>query len=283
MTIAVGLAFIATQTSRTQVNQAQVLAAPGTEAADIERSEVVQRQVVSASTEQIPVVPAEQMVAAEDVLRRFLGAGSLGARLRWVGAGGEAIVGLIRSPLAAPFPESRSISPLMAIPFRDGSGAVFPFDVDFQREEDPRPQTYRFELTGRTGEEPRLLGGPLADLLGGRLVEFLGAPQERGGTFDVVLEPIPRCFDSTVPGAEKKISFRLLAGEGNEVGKAYASKLSQVAELLYESESQLKWGTPLPASVDLSWNSREDPENPFVELVGIGRVGCWASHMSAAP
>jgi hypothetical protein len=154
-----------------------------------------------------------------------------------------------------------------------------PFRVRFEQT-DAEPFTSLVIVRKRAGQKARVLIDPVLDLLGGRLAAFAAEPSDEPQTFRAVIEAMPRCFEEGVPNPDDKITYKLSSStHGGEIARAYASKMSPLAEMLYSPDSALRWGKRVPATVTLRWNREEAPgsstppvapEQPDVEEDGPG-------------
>ncbi len=214
------------------------------------------------------LVTAEDAIAAQEVLESFLKAPGLDARLDLITPPmpRAALEGTI---LGGPLPEAVRIHPNPARHDRVERLTEFPFEVSFVGSEGGSDE-FTILVKKRGDQPPQVAVEPFLDLVGGRLAAFAAAPAGKMETFHAVIEAIPRCFDRQVPNAEKKFTYKLSSSEqGGEITRAYASLNSELAKELEQSTSALRWGIPMRATLVLSWNHKEDPGHPFLEVVKI--------------
>lgn len=145
----------------------------------------------------------------------------------------------------------------------------FPFIIDFpvpaSDNGEMRPTT--IVVRKRGDNDPKVLIPPLIDLAGGDLNEFVKEPVEGQRTFWAVIEAMPRCFELGIPHSDKKFTYKISASNRqSEIGRAYASKQSPLAEQLYSPDSGIGWGRRIQAVIVLEWNTTEDPEQPYIEM-----------------
>lgn len=195
---------------------------------------------------------------AEDVLRDFLRASSIGARLPLIEPEyerGELVGSVIDTPLLS----ADRITPDAPNRNSDENFVDHPFRVRFEQT-DAEPFTSLVIVRKRAGQKARVLIDPVLDLLGGRLAAFAAEPSDEPQTFRAVIEAMPRCFEEGVPNPDNKITYKLSSStHGGEIARAYASKMSPLAEMLYSPDSALRWGKRVPATVTLRWNREEVP------------------------
>lgn len=217
---------------------------------------------------------AEQSIEAQDVLRDFLRASSIGARLPLIEPALER-GDLEGTAIDTPLLSVQRMTPGLPVRNELENFVDHPFSVRFERDE-AAPLSVLVVVRKRHEQKPKVLIEPLLDLFGGRLRDFAAAPVDEPGTFHAVIEALPRCFDETVPNPENKISYKLAADIHDvEITRAYVSKFSPLAEMLYSPDSELRWGKRLPATVTVKWNREEaaddgqDPAQPYLELIEI--------------
>lgn len=214
----------------------------------------------TAGTSTPPPPPAPEMldpaegIEAQDVLRDFLRASSLGARLPYIEPAyeREALEGsIIDTPLLSadritPDPPSRNLLE---------NFVDHPFRVLFELDDESSVATL-VVVRKRSDQKPKILIDPLLDLLGGRIADFAVQPTDGTRTFRAVIEAMPRCFEENIPNPDDKITYKISTStHGGEIARAYASKLSPLAEMLYSPDSELRWGKRIPATITLKWTT----------------------------
>lgn len=148
----------------------------------------------------------------------------------------------------------------------------YPFITSFPQD-DGTERTVVLMVRTRDRSQPKVLAQPFVDLYGSRLKDFVKEPVEgEPSTFQVIIEPMPRVFEEGIPNPDKKFTYKLMASfTGSEIGRAYASQQSSLAEQLYNfsTDSRIRWGQRQCATVVLAWNTEEDPDQPYIEMVAI--------------
>ncbi len=213
--------------------------------------------------------PEPATLAAGRVLEAFLFAPDAASRMPLVEpAAKEEELG--EGVLASPLPPITKIEPDSPRFHEAENLTEFPFAVIFQPREGPPFQCT--VMVRRSGtQEPKVLLPAFLDLMpGGRLAGFAAEPGPGLGTFHVVLEARPGCYDEGIPMPERKFTFRLLPSPFSpEIARAYVADNSRFRKMLEDPESSLRWGTRIRATVTLQWNRSEDPEKPYLEVVDI--------------
>jgi len=223
-------------------------------------------------------VKQDDITQAEETLLSFFGQRTLAERLAMAEparAAGPLEGGLLDGPLP-PVGDALSGSAMrnMLEDYLD-----IPFNIEFPvigSESDETRET--LVIVRRRGDgEPKILIDPLLDLAGGSLDEFAASPVEGQRTFRAVIEAMPRCFETDIPGAEKKFTYKISSSSRqSEITRAYASRQSALAEQLYSPDSGIGWGRRLRATFVVEWNTTEDPEQPFIEMREIKALD-WSS------
>lgn len=203
--------------------------------------------------------PAAQndSLEVQDVLRDFLRASSIGARLPLIEPPYERDA-LEGSVIDTPLLSASRITP--DAPTRNSleNYVDHPFNVRFERDGESSVDIL-VVVRKRAEQKPKILIDPLLDLLGGRLEAFAAEPSEETRTFRAVIEPMPRCFEEGIPNPDDKFTYKLSANHhGGEIARAYASKLSPLAEMLYAPDSALRWGKRLPATITVKWTTEAE-------------------------
>ncbi|MEM1083070.1 MAG: hypothetical protein AAGI48_03040 [Verrucomicrobiota bacterium] len=209
-----------------------------------------------------------EAIAAEETLEQFLDARSLDDRLQLIDPPlpTEEAQGTI---LEKVLPEVISLSSETPSFNSLEKFTNYPFRVSFQGGEGSVVE-YTILVRKRADLEPKVVVHPFLDLVGGRLARFAATPVDGARTFHAIIEAMPRCFEENVPDPEKKFTYKLSACDvGRTTARAYASKTSSLAEQLYSSDSRIRWGKRIRATVILQWNTTEDPMQPFLELLEI--------------
>jgi len=209
-------------------------------------------------------------VLAQAVLEKFLAATTLEERVPLMESKASTEE-LAASVLAAALPEVIAIDvDLQESPTTDQIIDIF-FNVDFDDGSGTgkvNPQTVLVRIRG--GQEPRVVADPILDLFGGRLADYAAAPQERAREFTVMANPMSRCWDEQVPNHEEKLTLKLMARDGpGEITRAYFGPQSEVARILENPgyASSLSYGQTRACTIVLQWNTQDDPQRPYLEVL----------------
>jgi len=213
-------------------------------------------------------VDGAHAIRAEQILNQFLAAKSLDDRIELLDPPTPADQ-IQNTILASPLPEIINVTP--ETPAFDSMEKLtnFPFRVSFQGGEGSVVE-YTILVRKRSDLEPKVVVKPFLDLVGGELARFAATPTEGVHKFQTVIEAMPRCFEENIPNADKKFTYKLSACDvGRATARAYASNTSSLAEQLYSAESRIRWGKRIRATITLQWNTTEDPNQPYIELIEI--------------
>jgi len=217
-----------------------------------------------------PVIDDAEGKQAIRQLETFLAAGSLSERLPLLDpppAEGSADAALLDGPM--PGVSGVLSRPPFRHPLEGWNG--WPFRVSFRGGEGSTVD-YLVLMICRPDEAPRVATEPFLDLVGGRLARFAATPTEDGEprTFRAIVEPMPRCFEPGIPGAERKFTYKLSSCAGGlELGRAYANLNSRLADQLRSRRSGIHFGARVRATFTIAWNLKEDPEQPYLEMLEL--------------
>lgn len=167
------------------------------------------------------------------------------------------------------FPEFRNITVESQRTFPLENVTDYFFGMEFVREDgSANPQL--MAVRSRGDLEPKVLVEPVLDLFGGRLAEYASEPKDIGRTFYVVVTALPSCNDARIPNRGKKLTLKLMSHEtsGDPI-IAYASKVSDIGEMLSRGNYDLTYGKAEPCVVLLGWNTDEQPDAPYLEALDI--------------
>ena len=215
-------------------------------------------------------------VLANNVLENFLNAKDAASRVGLVepAATEEELAATL---LKGPLPEIARILP--DLPQRDATEQFtdYPYRVSFFLQSG-RNVDFTIVVRHRGEQSPKVFLPAFLDLAGGRLSAFAKEPNKSDpATFHVILDPLSVCHDDKVPGAERKITFKLLPSMfGKEITRAYVSSGSRFAQMVGDPDSSLRWGVRMRATVTVQWNHTEDPQKPYLELMNISSLN-WNS------
>lgn len=213
-------------------------------------------------------VDGADAINAEEMLNRFLTTSTLEERLPMIDPPMTPDQ-LQDTILTETFPEAINVSP--ETPAFDSVEKLtnYPFRVSFQGGEGSVVD-YTIVVRKRADRDAQLVVQPFIDLVGGRLAEFAATPVDGAHTFYAVLEAMPRCFEENIPNPSKKFTYKLSACDvGRATARAYASLNSSLAEQLWTPDSRIRWGKRIRATITLQWNTTEDPNQPYIELLEI--------------
>jgi hypothetical protein len=202
------------------------------------------------------------------VLEKFLKAPSLEVRLPMIETM-ESEGDLKDTVLASPLPPFRNLLIDSQETFSVEKTVDFYFTFEFiNKDGSAAPQTVVVRRRG--GVNPRVLVDPFLDLYGGRLAAFAAKPQVKGQLFHAIVYPLPSCNDLRIPDRHKKLTLKLYAHENSpNVTIAYASRVSQIGEMLTNGSYDLSYGKAKACVVLLGWNTKESPDAPYLEALDI--------------
>jgi hypothetical protein len=176
---------------------------------------------------------------------------------------------LAASCLAGPLPPA----PKMLLEFQESNAMEqvvdFYYNVDFQMENNRmNPQTILVRTRG--GGTPKVVVDPFLDLFGGRLAAYASKPSDKAGVFQVIVAALASCNDPLIPEREKKLTLKLLSRDNTkEIALAYFGKMSKIHEMLEDGSYSLSYGKAKSCTVMLAWNTKDNPEHPYLEAVAL--------------
>lgn len=202
------------------------------------------------------------------VLEKFIAAKSLAERMPIIETK-TPDAELAASCLAGPLPPA----PKMLLEFQAPNAIEqvvdFYYNVDFQMENNRmNPQTILVRTRG--GGAPKVVVDPFLDLFGGRLAAYASKPSDKAGVFQVIASALASCTDPLIPEREKKLTLKLLPQDNTkEIALAYFGKMSKIHEMLEDGSHCLSYGKAKSCTVMLAWNTKDNPEHPFLEAVAL--------------
>lgn len=208
-------------------------------------------------------------VTAYGVLDSFLRAPDAASRVELVEPPAT-VDELAATLLKGPLPEVSQI--FSELPRRNAVEQVTDFPYRVSLFHDGKPNVDFAILVRQRGEQPPKVYLPaFLDLVGGRLADFTRQPNTLDpARFHVILEPVIGCHEEGVPNADRKFTLKLLSSNfGKETARAYCANGSRFRKMVEQPDYPIRWGTRVPATVTLQWNHREDPAQPFLELIDI--------------
>jgi hypothetical protein len=214
-----------------------------------------------------PITKKESGVPPMQVLEKFLQAGSLAERmplLETTVSPSELENSLLAKPLPRPLDVNisletsnsleRAVDTFFRVVFVDGN----------------HKNACDVLIRKRGTQDPKVVVNPFLDLFGGRLANFAAKPVEKPGTFHAFVTALYNCSDSKVPNAENKYTLKLTASiEGPAIAFAHIAHTSTIAENLKSDKPGLRWGSAKPCTLNLVWNTRENPDYPYLEASSI--------------
>lgn len=208
-------------------------------------------------------------IAANDMLETFLRATDAASRLNLVepAATEEELAATL---LGGELPQYSQIVPDRSRLQPDEEVMEFPFRVSFFAKDAPNNE-FVILVRQRGAQPPRVFLPAFLDLVGGRLANFTAKPNTLPpARFHVYLEPIEGCYETDVPGDDRKFTLKLMPSSvGKETARAYAANASRLRKLVEDPNYPIRWGMRRRATVSVQWNHQEDPARPFLELVDI--------------
>lgn len=208
-------------------------------------------------------------IAANEMLESFLRAKDAASRTAHVEPSATEAE-LAATLLGRELPEVARIEPDLPLDHPEEQMTEFPYRIAFYSEDSPAPE-FGILVRKRGSQPPRVFLPAFLDLVGGRLAAFTAQPNSSPpARFHVYLEPIDDCFETEVPGHERKFTFKLMAGPtGKETARAYAANASRLRQLVENPDYPIRWGMRRRAMVTVQWNHKEDPARPYLELLEI--------------
>lgn len=207
-------------------------------------------------------------IKAQEVLERFLTAKSLAER--------QAIIEtktpeteLAASCLAGPLPPAPIVFPEYQQTNESEQFVDFYYSVSFQVDRAGlNKQAILVRIRG--GGDPKVVVDPFLDLYGGRLAKYVAAPTDKAGVFQVIGGPVATCLDPRIPNFEKKLTLKLLPCEDTkEIALAFFGRVSAIGDILKDGTHSFSYGKARACTVVLEWNTKENPEYPYLEAVQL--------------
>ena len=212
--------------------------------------------------------PVSPWKDAEAVLEKFLSASSLAARLPIIETrtGSEE---LAASCLAGSLPAVRKMIPELRETNPVERVIDCYFTVEFEATDRPA-QTVTILVRTRGTNPPVVVADPFLDTYGGRLAAYIAKPTDKSGVFQVVVYAVASCTDPSIPNRERKLTLKLLSSDNTrEIARAYFGRQSKISEMLEDGNYSLNYGNAKACTVMLSWNTEDNPDQPYLEAIAI--------------
>ena len=143
------------------------------------------------------------------------------------------------------------------------------FTVEFEATDRPA-QTVTILVRTRGTNPPVVVADPFLDTYGGRLAAYIAKPTDKSGVFQVVVYAVASCTDPSIPNRERKLTLKLLSSDNTrEIARAYFGRQSKISEMLEDGNYSLNYGNAKACTVMLSWNTEDNPEQPYLEAIAI--------------
>lgn len=215
-----------------------------------------------------PTTAANNGAIAKAMVEKFLSSSSLEQRIPYIFSKKPAAE-LKGTIFDQPWPKAEVI-PGSQLPNSAERLIEYYYEVRFETNNLGFPEQAVILVHQRGNEEPKIIAEPLLDIIGPRLRDFTKIPTNIPQDFFVIMDARSRCFDDTVPNAAKKSTFYLRAhNSGSDIATAYANEQSDTRKLFDDPIDGLKWKNPIPVVVTLQWNTAEDSNRPFLEIIEI--------------
>lgn len=217
----------------------------------------------------VPNRPGSAAIAANEMLEAFLRAKDAASRAAHVEPSATEAE-LAATLLGRELPEIARIESDLPLDHPEEQMTEFPYRIAFYSEDSPATE-FGVLVRKRGSQPPRVFLPAFLDLVGGRLAAFTAQPNTSPpARFHVYLEPIDDCFETEVPGHDRKFTLKLMAGPaGKETARAYVANASRLRQLVENPDYPIRWGMRRRAIVTVQWNHREDPARPYLELLEI--------------
>lgn len=217
----------------------------------------------------VPDRPGSPAIEANEMIEAFLRAKDAASRAAHVEPSATEAE-LAATLLGRELPEITRIESELPLDHPEEQMTEFPYRVTFYSEDSPATE-FGVLVRKRGSQPPRVFLPAFLDLVGGRLAAFTAKPNSLPpARFHVYLEPIDDCFETEVPGHDRKFTLKLMAGPaGKETARAYVANASRLRQLVENPDYPIRWGMRRRATVTVQWNHREDPARPYLELLEI--------------
>jgi hypothetical protein len=246
------------------------VSAPATEAPpspSLAVSEASETKIAELPPNLDPQQTSPAMLATE-TLEKFLAAKSLAERMNLIESRTPEAE-LAESVLARELPEVRGI----LIDLHESNPSEQLLDIFFNVDlasggNQISPQTILVRTRG--SESPKVVVDPFLDSFGGRLAAYVAKPSDKQGVFQVIVSALASCHDKEVPNRDKKLTLKLLSRDNTkEIARAYFGRQSKIGLMLEDGTFSLSYGKAKACTVILHWNTEENPQMPYLEVIGL--------------
>jgi len=209
-------------------------------------------------------------VNCEAILSKFLSAQTLEERRPLMTKSRRSEEELAAGPLAKPLPRFIPAGPQRSFPGQgrltdsyhsvifenfDGKGLNFPMLVrliSFSAEEEPRVQT-----------------DPFLDLYENIVAQIAKEKKKGPVTVNAIIQTSEFCFSDGIPNPDTKATVNFRANIINSTPHLASAYLRADSDLFKSLRARAPSGASAPVILTVEWNDKEDPNQPYVEVVRL--------------